>query len=86
MEYQETMNLDIENISSKNQQIWRSMYEVIHDDYFKAVELFLSEFLDQCKKMNLVIYQMKSNQSFRIYGFGKWVVCTSGYDLPNGFR
>ena len=35
-EYQETMNLDIENIASTNLQIWRSTFEVIHDDYFKA--------------------------------------------------
>ena len=47
--YQETMNLDIENIASTNQQIWRSTYEVIHDDYFKVVKLFPREVLDQCK-------------------------------------
>ena len=46
LEYQETMNLDIENIDSTNQQIWRSIYEVIHDDYFKAVKLFPTQFLD----------------------------------------
>ena len=49
MEYQETMNLDIENIAITNQQIWKSIYEVIHDDYFKVVKLFPSEFLNQCK-------------------------------------
>ena len=44
------MNLDIENIDKTNQQIWRSIYEVIHDDYFKAVKFFPTEFLNQCKK------------------------------------
>ena len=46
LEYQETISLDIENISRKSQQIWRSIYEVIHDDYFKAVKLFPTQFLD----------------------------------------
>ena len=50
MEYQETMNLDIENIASTNQNIWRSIYDVIDDSYFKVVKFFLTEFLDQCKK------------------------------------
>ena len=44
LEYQETMNLDIENIASTSQQIWRSIYEVIHDYYFKAVKFFATEF------------------------------------------
>ena len=48
--YQETINLDSENISSTGQQIWISIYEVICDDYFKAVKLFPTEFLNQCKK------------------------------------
>ena len=43
------MNVDIENIASTNQQIWRSIYEVIHDYYFKVVKLFPSKFLNQCK-------------------------------------
>ena len=50
LEYQETMNLDIENISSTSQQIWKSIYEVIDDSYFKAVKLFPTECLDHCKK------------------------------------
>ena len=40
LEYQETMNLDIKNIAIKSQQIWRSIYEVIHYDYFKVVKFF----------------------------------------------
>ena len=60
------MNLDIENIDSINQQIWRSIYEVIHDDYFKAVTLFPTQFLDHCKKMNLQTYQIKSKQLKKI--------------------
>ena len=45
LEYQETLNLEIEKNSSTNQQIWRSIDEVIHDDYFKAVKLFPLAFL-----------------------------------------
>ena len=43
------MNLDIENIARKRQKKWRSIYEVIHDDDFKAVKLFPTQFLDYCK-------------------------------------
>ena len=50
LEYQETMNLDIENIASSSQQIWRSIYEVIDDTYLKKMKLFPTEFLDHCKK------------------------------------
>ena len=61
LEYQKTMNLYIENISSTSQQIWRSIYEIIHDDYFKAVKLFPTKCLSHClKKMNLKTYQMHS--------------------------
>ena len=51
MEYQETMNLDIENIASTSQQIWKSIYEVIHDNDLKAVKLSPTQFLDHCKKI-----------------------------------
>ena len=49
MEYQETMDLEIEKIASTSQQIWRSIYRVIHDDYFKAVKKIPELFLNQCK-------------------------------------
>ena len=35
LEYQEIINLEIENNSSTSQQIWGSIYEVIHYDYLK---------------------------------------------------
>ena len=38
--YQETMNLDIENIASTNQTFWISIYEVIHYSYFVVVIVF----------------------------------------------
>ena len=44
------MNSDIENIASTSQKNWRSIYEVIHDDYFKAVKIFPTQFLDECLK------------------------------------
>ena len=50
LEYQETINLNIENIASTSQNIWRSIYEVIGDLYFNVVKLFPTELLDQCKK------------------------------------
>ena len=34
LEYQETINGDIENITSKKQPFWRSIYEVIDYSYF----------------------------------------------------
>ena len=43
------MNLYIENIAITDQNIWISIYEVIHDDYFKAVKFFPTEFLNQFK-------------------------------------
>ena len=49
-EYQETMNLDIEDIASTSQRIWRSIYEGIHDDSFKALKFFPRAFLDHCLK------------------------------------
>ena len=49
LEYQETMNVDIGNIASKNQQVWRSIYEIIDDSYFKVVRLFPTKFSNQCK-------------------------------------
>ena len=48
--YQETINLEIENVASTNQQIWRSIYKVIDYSYFKAVELFPTQFLHHCEK------------------------------------
>ena len=45
LEYQEKINLDIENIASTGQKNWRSIYEVINDKYFKAVNLFSTQFL-----------------------------------------
>ena len=35
LEYQETMNVDIENVASKIQPFWRSIYEVIDTSYFE---------------------------------------------------
>ena len=50
LEYQEKTNLDIENIASTSQNIWRSIYEVLHDDFFSVLKFFPTEFLNQCKK------------------------------------
>ena len=49
-EYQETMNLDIENIANTSQQIWISIYEVIDDLYFKAVNYLQHNFQTIVKK------------------------------------
>ena len=82
------MNLYIENIASTSKTNWISIYEVIRDDYFKAVKLFPTQFLDHCKKkkeMNLKTYQVKSK-----YICFKWlltrVVCRSGNDKQKKLR
>ena len=49
MGYQETIHVEIENISSKKQLFWRPIYEVIENSYFAATKLFLPECLDQCR-------------------------------------
>ena len=49
MEYQETIDLDIENIASTNEKIWVSIYEFIRDDYFKVIKFFPNKFLNRCK-------------------------------------
>ena len=49
LEYQETMNLDIENIASKKQPFWRPIYEVIKNSYFEERILFPTTFLKQCR-------------------------------------
>ena len=40
LEYQETRNVYSENISSKKQQFWRPIYEVIENSYFEETKLF----------------------------------------------
>ena len=62
MEYQETMNLDIENISITDQQFWRSINEVIDDSYFGVVTLFSKIFLNQCKSNLNENITSKNNQ------------------------
>ena len=47
--YQETRNVDIENISSKKQPFWRSIYEVIENSYFEETTLFRTNNLNQCR-------------------------------------
>ena len=44
IEEEEKMNLDIENIASTSQQIWRLIYEFIHDDHSKEVKFFPEDF------------------------------------------
>ena len=43
------MNVDVENIASKKQKNWRTIYEVIDNSYFSATELFPTKVLDQCR-------------------------------------
>ena len=47
-EYQEIINVDVENIANNNKN-WRPIYEVIDDSFFAATKIFPTEFLDQCK-------------------------------------
>ena len=48
MEYQETINVDIENIAIKRQPFEISIYEVIDDSYSEE-KLFPTTFLNQCR-------------------------------------
>ena len=66
LEYQETVNLDIETFSSSSQQTWVSIYEVIDDSYFKELKLFPTHFLTIVtkKETNLKTYQVKSKLIF----------------------
>ena len=43
------MNVEIENIASKKQPFWRSIYEVIENSYFEETKLFPTTFLNQCR-------------------------------------
>ena len=60
MEYQETMNLDIETIASKKQPFWRSIYEVIDDSYSEIVKLFPTTLLDQYRDFTNEYQQITS--------------------------
>ena len=44
LEYKEIINVDIENIATKKQPFWRSIYEVIDDSYFEVVKQFQNKF------------------------------------------
>ena len=48
LEYQGEINLDIEDIAGTSKKIWISIYEAIHDNYFKAIKLFPTKLLDHC--------------------------------------
>ena len=87
MEYQETMNVDIENIASKNQQFWISIYEVIDDSYFILVKLFPTTFLKQCKNNQNEPQNIKNEVKVDLK---KWLwkmgCMHNGYDPPKGVR
>ena len=77
MKYQETINVDIENIDSTKQPFWRSIYEVIDGLYFKVVKHFPKIFLNQCKNIPYEPQNIPSEvkASLRKKGYVKWVVC-----------
>ena len=43
------MNVDIENIVSKQQPLWRPINEVIKNSYFEETKLLPTTFLNQCR-------------------------------------
>ena len=47
--YQETMDVDIENIFSKKQPFWISIYEVIDYSFFEETKLFPTKFVNRCR-------------------------------------
>ena len=88
LEYQETINVDIENIASKKQPFWRTIYEVIDYSYFEIVKLCPTTFLNQCKNNPNEPQNIPSEvkASFQKYPWNKGVICTIGYDPPKGVR
>ena len=55
------MNVDVENIASTSQQIWRSIYKVIENSYFEATKLFLKTNYTNVETIQITLrtYQMK---------------------------
>ena len=49
LEYQEMINVDIENIVNKKQPFRRSIYEVIENSYYEETKLFPTIFSNQCR-------------------------------------
>ena len=85
--YQETMNLYIDNISSKKQPFWRPIYEVTENSYFEETKLFPTIVLNQCinnpnQTQNRPNEVKAANKSGHVTG----VLFTSGYDPPKGVR
>ena len=81
------MNVGIENISSKKQPFWRSIYEVIEYSYFEVLKIFPTTFLDQCKNNpNEPQNIPNETKAALIFFYGTGVVCKSVYDPPKGFR
>ena len=76
MKYQETINVEIENIASTKQLFWRSIYEVIDDSYFDIVKIFSTTFLNQCKcnpnEHQSIPNEIKADLK---NGFGTGVLC-----------
>ena len=87
LKYQEKMNVVIENIASKKQPFWRSIYEVIDDLYFEVVKLFPTTFLNQCTnnpdKHQNIPSEVKTDKTKWLWNRG---CIKNGYDPPKGVR
>ena len=80
------MNVDIGNISSKEQLFWRSIYEFIDGSYF-GVTSFKTLLLNQCRNNPNEPQKIPSEVKAALKnGYGTEVVFTSDYDPPKGVR
>ena len=87
MEYQETMNVDIEKMASKKQPFWRPIYEAIGDSYFEETKLFPTKFSNQYKNNPNKIQNIpKEIRSALKNDYGTGVVRTGGYYPLKGVR
>ena len=66
--YQETMNVEIENIASKKQLFWRSIYEVNENSYFEKQLHFQQHFESNVEiiQMKPRVYHLKSKQLLKM--------------------
>ena len=82
------MNVDIENITSKNKHLGDQYTTLVIIHFFSEAKLFSTGFLDQCRNnpngpQNI---PNRTKTALKKNGYGTGVVCTSGYDPPKGVR
>ena len=81
------MNVDVENITNKEQKSWRQIYKVIETSNFAATKLFPTEFLDQFINNPDNPQNLPSEVKVALKnGYVTGVIWTSGCDPLKGVR